>query len=159
MLSSSINDLPVVEQNLQKAQGKWGRLVKIIGSEGKNWRMMGRFYVAVVQAVLIFGYETWVMTPWFDKSLESFHHRSVQRMTGIGHKRQQDGTWVYTPFGAVLATVGLEEIGVYIDRRHKTVAQFIATHTIMELFLAVERTQDCAYPGYGGSSPLWIFWG
>ena len=74
----------------------------------------GRFYVAVVQAVLIFGSETWVLNPRLDKYLEGFHHRAVRRIAVMGPKRQQDGTWVYTPIGAVLATVGLEEIGVYI---------------------------------------------
>ena len=68
----------------------------------------------MVQAVLIFGSGTWVLTPRFEKSLEGFHHRMVRRMAGMGPKLQQYGTWVYTPIGAVLATVGLEEIGVYI---------------------------------------------
>ena len=115
MLSSSDKDFPAVEQNLQKAQGKWGGLEKILGSEGENWRMMGRFYVAVVQAVIIFGSKTWLLIPWLDKSLESFHHCVVRRMAFMGLKRQQDQTWVYTPIGEVLATVQLEDIGVYID--------------------------------------------
>ena len=77
----------------------------------------GRCYVAVVQAVLIFGSKTWVLTPLFEKSLKNFHHRSVRRMAVMGPKCQQDGTWLYTPIGAVLATVWLEEIGVYIACR------------------------------------------
>ena len=67
--------------------------------------------MAVVQAVLIFGSGTWVLTPWFDKSLESFHRCAVPRMACMGPKRQQDGTWVYTPIGMVLETVRVEEIG------------------------------------------------
>ena len=35
--------------------------------------------------------------------------------------------------------VGLEEIGVYIAFRQNTVAQYIATRTIMDLCLAAER--------------------
>ena len=31
--------------------------------EGADMRMTGRFYVAVVQAVLLFGSEMWVLTP------------------------------------------------------------------------------------------------
>ena len=37
----------------------------------------------------------------------------------MGPKRQRDGTWVYTPIGTALETVGLEEIRVYIDLRQK----------------------------------------
>ena len=66
-LSSYEKYLPAAEQNLQNAQGKWGRLAKILGSEGADRRMTGRFSVAVVQAVLIFGSDTWVLTPRLDK--------------------------------------------------------------------------------------------
>ena len=43
--------------------GKWVRLAKILVREGADKRTMGRFYVAVVQAVILFGYKTWVLTP------------------------------------------------------------------------------------------------
>ena len=77
---------------------------------------MGRFYVAVVQAVIIFESETWVLTPRLEKAFEGFHHWGVWRMAGMVPKCQRDGTWVYTPIGAVLEMVGLEYIGVYIYR-------------------------------------------
>ena len=62
------NNWPEVDQNLRRAQGKWGRMVKILLREGVDRRTAGRFYVAVVkavvQAVTLFGSETWVVTPW-----------------------------------------------------------------------------------------------
>ena len=61
---SSDDDWSEVEQNLRRARGKWGQLAKILGREGSDRRTVGRFYVAVVQAVLLFVSETWVMTPW-----------------------------------------------------------------------------------------------
>ena len=70
--------------------------------------MVGRFYVAVVQAVILFGYKTWVLTPQLEKSLEGFHHQAERRMEGMGPKLQQGGTWVYPPIGEALAMVGLE---------------------------------------------------
>ena len=61
-----------MEQNLRKARGKWGQLSKILVIEGADRIMPGRFYVAVVQAVLLFGYETWVLTPvWRNPSMVS----------------------------------------------------------------------------------------
>ena len=86
-------------------------------------RTSGRFYVAVVQAVLLFGSETWVLNPRLNKSLAGFHHWAERRMAGMGPKTHPDGTWVYPPIGAALTMVGLEEIGVYITRCQKTVAQ------------------------------------
>ena len=67
--------------------------------------------MALVQVVLLFGYKMWGMTPRLDKAFEGFHHRAVQRMAGMVPKRQQGGTWVYPPIGAVLSTVGLDDIG------------------------------------------------
>ena len=81
---------------------------KIFRREGADSRMVERFYVEVVQAVLLFGSEMCVLTPWLEKSLKGFHHRSVRQMAGMGPKHQRDGTWVYTPIEAALAMVVLE---------------------------------------------------
>ena len=89
--------------------------------------------------VLLFGSETWVLTPRLEKYLENFHHWVVRRMAGIVPKRQRDGIWVYAPIGAALEMVGLEDIGAYIARCHNTVAQYISTNIIMDLCLVVER--------------------
>ena len=91
--------------------------------------------MVVVQAVLLFGSETWVLIPWLEKALAGFHHWESQWMTVMGPKRQPDGMWVYPPIGAALEMVVPEEIGVYIARRQNTAAQYIATHPIMDLCL------------------------
>ena len=46
---------------------------------------------------------------------------------------------MYPPIGAAMTTVGMDDIGVYITRRQNTVAQYIATLPIMDLYLAVDR--------------------
>ena len=55
MLSSTDNNCPAVEWNLRRARVKWGWLAKILGRDGVDKRNTGRFYVAVVQVVLLFG--------------------------------------------------------------------------------------------------------
>ena len=62
ILLSTDKDWPLVEHNLRWAQGKWGRVVNILGKEGENKSMAGKFYVAVVQSVRLFGLEMWVVT-------------------------------------------------------------------------------------------------
>ena len=113
--------------------------MKLLGREGKDRRTVEIFYVVVVQSVLLFGSETWVMNPHLEKSLEGFHHWAVWWMAGMGPKSQRYGTWVYPLIGAALSMVGLYKIEVYIDRRQNTVAQYISTHPIMDLCLVVER--------------------
>ena len=46
----------------------------------------------MVQAVILFGSETWVLNPWLEKSLKGFHHLVERQMEGMGPKRQRDGT-------------------------------------------------------------------
>ena len=108
ILLSSNENWTVVEQNLRRSQGKWGGLANILGREGADRRTVGRFYVVAVQAVILFGSETWVLNPWLEKSLKGFHHWAVWRMEGMVPKPQQGGTWVYKPIGALLSMVGLD---------------------------------------------------
>ena len=95
--------------------------------------------MAVVQAVLLSGSETWVLTPRFEKVLAGFHHRVARQMARMVPRHQPDSTWVYPPIGAALSMVGLEYIGVYINRHQNAVAQYTATYPIMDLWLAAER--------------------
>ena len=89
---SSDNDWPAVERNLRRARGKWERLEKILVREVKDRRTVGRFKVAVVQSVLLFGSKTWVLTPRLEKPLKGFYHWVVRRMADMGTKRQRDGS-------------------------------------------------------------------
>ena len=91
----------MVEQNLWRARGKWGNLTKILGREGADKRKTGRLYVSVVQVVLLFGYEAWVLTPWSEKALAGFHHWAARRMVGMGPKSHPDRTCMYPRIGAV----------------------------------------------------------
>ena len=47
-LSSSNDDWPVVERNIRRARGKWGRMAKLLGREVADRITAGRFYVEVV---------------------------------------------------------------------------------------------------------------
>ena len=95
--------------------------------------------MVLVQAGLLFGSKTWVLDHQLEKSLEGFHHWAARRIEGMGPKRQRDGTLVYSPIGAALEMVGLEEIGVYTARRQNTVTQHIVTSPIIKLCLEAER--------------------
>ena len=59
-------------------------MVNILGGEGTYRRTAGRFYLAVIKAVILFGSETWVVTPWLEKALAGFHYQTVRQITGIG---------------------------------------------------------------------------
>ena len=52
------------------------------------------FYTVVVQAVILYNTESWVMYPWIGKTLGGVHHRVMWRLTG--QMPQQNKDWVCT---------------------------------------------------------------
>ena len=82
-LTAVEDNWPEVVGKLKKVQKIWARLTRILGREGDNPRVLGVFFKAVVQAVLIFGSETWVLTPHMGRALGSFHHGVARWIMGI----------------------------------------------------------------------------
>ena len=77
--------------NLNKAKKSWGRLLRNLRREGADPKVSGHLFKAVTQAVLLFGAETWVLTPRMELALSSFQHRVARRITGRQPMRQ--GGW------------------------------------------------------------------
>ena len=122
-----------------EARKKWGRISRILVREGADAKTSGMFHVAVVQQILLYGSESWVLTPRILKALESFHHRVARRITGRMPRRLQNGTWYYPPIGKALEDAGLFSIAEYIARRQRTVAEYVVTRPIFDLVMAEER--------------------
>ena len=117
------DDWPAVAGNLSKAWKIWGSLSRILDREGADARGLGNFFNVVVQAVLLFGEETWVLTPSMERALESFQHRSALRITGRQPRRRGDRRWTYPPLKEDKREAGFERIRKAITRRQNTVAQ------------------------------------
>ena len=50
-------------------------MLRILILEGEEPNISGHLFKAAVQAVLLFGAETWVLTPRMERALSSFQHR------------------------------------------------------------------------------------
>jgi transaldolase len=98
LLASNNSDWPTLYYNLKKAQQCWGMISWVLVQDGASTRAMGVFYKAVVQAVLLYGCETWTITNPMIKALESFHHRVAHRIARMTPTQQPDGSWHYPPF-------------------------------------------------------------
>ena len=61
LLDRSDDNWPAVFQNISKARKLWGLLGKLPWRGGAELTVSAKFYRAVVQAVLLFGSETWVL--------------------------------------------------------------------------------------------------
>ena len=119
--------------NLGKARNSWGRLSCILIREGADPKVSEHYYKVVVQAVLLFGEETWVITPRMEQALDSFQHRVSRRITGRQPRRRRGGIWDYPPLAEAMGGEGFEGIRKYVTRMQNTVAQYILTRPIMNL--------------------------
>jgi hypothetical protein len=75
MMDDDDDDSHVLLRQLQRARTKWGRIVLVLRSEGVKPRSIGYFYKAVVQSILLYGSETWVVSKFYD--LKQFHSGPV----------------------------------------------------------------------------------
>ena len=63
VMTAGVDDWPTVVGNLKRARESWGRLSLILRQEGADSKVSVIVFKAVMQAVLLFGAETWVLTP------------------------------------------------------------------------------------------------
>ena len=96
------NDWQAVVGILIKAWKSWERMTRILGREGANSRVSGVFLKAVVQAVLLFGSETWVMTPCMVQDLGSFQHGVERGITRRQTRKREEGGWEYPLLAAAM---------------------------------------------------------
>ena len=151
LLSYNDDDTQAVRSNLRKARKVWGRISRVLRAENASARVCGKFYKATVQAVLLFGSETWNLTPPLLKSLEGFHLRAAWRMTHV-HKprRNPDRSWTYPATEDVMEEAGLYPAAHYVDVRRQTIARFIVNRPIYGFCEGSERQR--------GTSPRQWWW-
>jgi RNA polymerase-binding transcription factor DksA len=130
--SDDDDDLPAVRDNLKKARMRWARVSKILKREGATAKSMGKFYLAVVQSVLLYGSETWVLSKKMKGMLESFHHGCARQMTRrfIRPDPENDGEWIAPPTAITLAAAGLLPLMSYVEKRKAAILVFAETRAI-----------------------------
>ena len=117
ILTAGDDDWPAVAGNLGKARKSWGQLKQILSREGADRRVSGNFFKAVIQQVLLFGAETWVVTPRMERALSSFIHGAARRITGRQPRRGWDGKWFYPSLEGAMKEWGFQEIRTSINNR------------------------------------------
>ena len=91
-MTAGDDDWLAVVGSLGKARRSWGWFSRVLGREGADPKLSTTFYTAVVQAVLLFGAETWVLTPRMEKALDSFQSRVARRTTGRQPQQKKGGS-------------------------------------------------------------------
>ena len=63
IVSEDDDDTPAIEANIKKARTKWAMFKRLLTRERASRRVMGHFYKAIVQSILLYGAETWLINP------------------------------------------------------------------------------------------------
>ena len=82
---------PDVVKNMSWARAVWRRMMLILSREGAATQVSGFFFKAVVQAVMLFGLETWLVTPCMGKNLGGFQDQVARLLTVQLLRRTPDG--------------------------------------------------------------------
>ena len=101
---------------------------------------MGKFYLAVVQAVLLYGSESWAINEKDWKRLRSFHNRSIRHITGE-HIRKVGDRWEYPDQVELQKKCGLFSIETYVERQRGTLWAYFGEHRkeLLEEAMGTER--------------------
>ena len=86
----------------------------------------GNFYRAVVQAIILYGLEAWVISVAMGRKIEGSHIVLVRQIMGKQARRIGDGMWETPGEEVVLEAVGMQSEMVYIGKRQATMAQWLA---------------------------------
>jgi hypothetical protein len=96
-------------------------------------RVAAKFYMAVVQAILLYGSETWNLSASALARLEGLHIRVAYRMTWEHRPRQgPNNIWIYPKWTDDLEVCRMWTIAEYICKQRNTIAVYVATRPILE---------------------------
>ena len=83
--------------NLGKVRKSWGQLSRILSREGSDLKVLGNFFKAVSQVVLLFGADMWMLPSRMERALDSSQNRALQRLTRRQPRRRGGEIWSYPP--------------------------------------------------------------
>ena len=151
LLAYDDNDVQAVRNNIKKARKCWRRVSRVLRAENASPRVCGMFYKATVQAILLFGSETWNITTPMQNRLEGFHIRAAYRMVSTNKpQRMPGGEWRYPASAAVLKEAGLFSVTHYVEVRRQTIAKYIVNRPIFDFCREGKRRR--------GTSPRQYWW-
>jgi hypothetical protein len=136
VVTENDSDAATISRSIQRARGKWAKLGRLLTREGANPMSMGIFYKVIVQTVLLYGSESWVISSAQMKQLRSFHHRCARYIARRHIKQKEDGTWFHPPSHEVLEECGLLPIEDYIQKRKDTVMKYARGRPILDECMA-----------------------
>jgi hypothetical protein len=132
LLAQDDDNIQAIRAQLQKARGTWAHVGQVLRVENVPPQVAAKFYKAVVQAVLLYGSKTWVLSMAALTSLEGFHIRAAYQMA-VRHKprRGPGNRRIYPKSTDVLEECGMSTLEEYSTVRRQTITVYVATRLIL----------------------------
>ena len=82
-------------------------VVKVLIHTGVHVKALTMIYNLVVQTVLPYGYQSWVVTDAMITVLDGFYHRVDWILAGLTERQGNAGKWEWPPVAMALEATGL----------------------------------------------------
>ena len=133
-LDQTDDDWTEVRRNIVRARFFWWGLGTLLQWEGADPRVAEIFYRAVVQAILMYGLETWVLLAEMEKKVEGAQTGFLRQITGKQVWRIVDGAWETPRAEVVREAAVMQSVMTCIGIRQVTVAQWVKLRPIFEVY-------------------------
>ena len=143
VLTNDDNDSACISYNLNKARHQWNSIARILKREGANASCMAKFYITVVQAVLLYGADSWSIPNREGERLRSFHRRAVRFMSGQHIRKEESGLWKYPDHSILLEKCNLQPIETYLERRRIMLRNYLERNRMSLLDKAKRSGRHC----------------
>ena len=114
----------------------WGNIHRLLSQDKKrDVKIVTSIYRSIVLSQLLYGSETWVVSPKLIRILEVFHRRCMRFLTGDYIRQLPNGDWIYPRTADVMAKTKLKSIQEYISERRKHVEKHLSvdSNPILEI--------------------------
>ena len=125
IFSQDDDDSKCINKQLKKARARWNNVAQVLSREGANAPTMARFYKAIIQAVLLYGADSWTITKLNWDRLRAFHKRAIRHMTTSHIRKIGEDSWEYPDSEKLREKCKLETIETYIERRRNTLKNYL----------------------------------
>ena len=112
--------------------------------------MSASFYRAVVQLILLYGLETWVLLASMAKMIEETHTEVLRLITGRRARQLGDRTRETPGEEGVREEEGIHLSRISIEHHQATVAQWVALRPLFEVC-----AMETGYEGWGRRRKAW----
>jgi len=124
LATSDDNDLMAVLYHIHQAHICWNQIARLLICQKASQKVMGHFYLAAVQAILLYGLESWMLTQQQLQLLEAFYYQCACHIACNPIWMLSNGEWHTLCTEDVLKHVCLQPIHIHIQNHWEHICPY-----------------------------------